>query len=311
MPSKGQNTATTGQTTSSTTNNCEKCGGTGMYMFEQKMSDYCRENGLPNIYGNREDFTTWVSKKCPYCQGGLVGRAVEAKKSADLPTSFYDKRLIDFDWNVYVRDDGTVENTLDKQRAVRSFIDQFEIWEDKNVGLYICGKTKGCGKTFLASCICNELMNTRAIKTRFVRASELIDINQSGDKNSFNEYKRNPMKLLYECKFLVIDDLGQKNTGNEWLEDILFKLLDYRMTNKRMTLITSNIDIKDLNFNERIIDRLDKMCVPMHLPEIAVRTKEARENRSELFKELGLIGQKGAEDGKEDHTEGQSITVHE
>ena len=288
MQSKGQTTASTGQTTSSTPK-CERCGGSGLYMFKQMMSAYCRENNVPNIYGDRPDFEVWTSMKCPYCNGGFSAEVQQVKKSADIPSSFYDKRLKDFDWGVYIRDDGTMENTEDKQRAVRSFVDQFEIWEGKNVGLYICGKTKGSGKTFLASCICNELIATRAIRTRFVRASELIDISQSGDRNAFDEYKRNPMKLLNECKFLVIDDLGQKNTGGEWLEDILFKLLDYRMTNKRMTIITSNLDIKELPFNERIIDRLDKITVPMHLPEIAVRTKEARENRSELFKELGLI----------------------
>ena len=95
-------------------------------------------------------------------------------------------------------------------------------------------------------------------------------------------------EFVFACP--VIDDLGQKNTGKEWLEDELFKLLDYRMTNNRMTLVTSNLDIKQLPFNERIKDRLEKITVEMHLPEVCVRTKEARENRQALFKELGLIG---------------------
>lgn len=302
MKIRENSTEQTGQTTSSTVNKCEKCGGTGMYMFKQLMSQYCKENNVPNIYGDRPDFEVWTSMKCPYCQGGLVGRAVEAKKSADIPTTFYDKRLKDFDWNIYIKDDGTLADTAAAQTGVRSFVEQFETWEEKNIGLYICGNVKGCGKTYLASCICNELMATRAIKTRFVRASELIDISQSGDKNAFDEYKRNPMKLLYECKFLVIDDLGQKNTGNEWLEDIIFKLLDYRMTNKRMTIITSNIDIGDLPFNERIRDRIESLCAPMHLPNISVRAKEARQERLDLFRSLGLIKKK--EDSNENNTEG-------
>ncbi|MBR6474024.1 MAG: ATP-binding protein [Lachnospiraceae bacterium] len=302
MKNKGYNTEATGPTTSSTQNECEKCNGTGLYMFKQKMSEYMRETKRENIYGERPDFDVWVSMKCPYCNGGFSGAVHEAKKSADIPTTFYDKRLSDFDWNVYMKDDGTLADTTAAQTGVRSFVDQFETWEKRNIGLYICGKVKGCGKTFLASCICNELMATRAIKTRFVRASELIDIAQSGDKNAFDEYKRNPMKLLYECKFLVIDDLGQKNTGREWLEDTLFKLLDARMTNKRMTIITSNIDIGDLPFNERIRDRIESLCAPMHLPDISVRAKEARADRLDLFKELGLI--KTKEEKNENNTEG-------
>lgn len=286
MNGKITNTATIGQTTSS--NKCPKCGGSGIYVFEQRSADYAAERGVPNIYP--DDMTLWVSKKCPYCNGGFAEDVQLVRKNSDIPSSFYDKRMKDFDWNAYVRDDGTIVDTANTQKGVEAFINQFDTWEKKNIGLYICGRTKGSGKTFLASCICNELMSNRAIKTRFIRASELIDISQSGDKNALDEYKRNPMKLIYECKILVIDDLGQKNTGKEWLEDELFKLLDYRMTNNRMTLVTSNLDIKQLPFNERIKDRLEKITVEMHLPEVCVRTKEARENRQALFKELGLIG---------------------
>ena len=291
MNNKMQTTEITGQTTSSLQNKCEKCGGSGMYIFEQKASEYAKSNGLPHIYGDKDPYI-WVSKKCPFCNGGFAEDVKQARKNSDIPSSFYDKRMKDFDWNAYIRDDGTLVDTADIQRGVQSFIEKFDIWEKKNIGLYICGKTKGSGKTFLASCICNELMYQNAIRTRFVRASELIDISQSGDKNALDESKRNPMKLIYECKFLVIDDLGQKNTGKEWLEDELFKLLDYRMTNGRMTMITSNLDIKQLPFNERVKDRIEKICVEMHLPEICVRTKEARENRQTLFRELGLIKEK-------------------
>lgn len=291
MQSRTTNTVAIGQTTS--LSKCPKCNGTGMYVFEQKASEYARENGLEHIYGDHDPLI-WVGKKCPYCNGGFAEDVKQVQKNSDIPSSFYSKRIKDFDWNAYVKDDGTLVDTTGIQKGVEAFINQFDVWEKKNIGLYICGRTKGSGKTFLASCICNELMNTKAIRTRFIRASELIDISQSGDKNAYDESKRNPMKLIYECKLLVIDDLGQKNTGKEWLEDELFKLLDYRMTNNRMTLVTSNLDIKQLPFNERIKDRLEKITVEMHLPEICVRTKEARENRQALFKELGLIG-----DGKE------------
>lgn len=291
MQDKMQNTAAIGQITSSIQNKCTYCGGDGLYTFMQLASEYAKERGVEDIYASRpQPYYIPVGKKCPYCNGGLAEDVKLVRKNSDIPTTFYDKRMKDFDWNAYVKDDGTLIDTTSTRKGVEAFINQFDVWEKKNIGLYICGRTKGSGKTFLASCICNELMYSRAIKTRFIRASELIDISQSGDKNAYDEYKRNPIKLLYECKLLVIDDIGQKNTGMEWLEDEMFKLLDYRMTNGRMTLVTSNLDIKQLPFNERIKDRLEKITVEMHLPEICVRTKEARENRQALFKELGLIG---------------------
>lgn len=273
---------------------CEYCNGTGWFMFEQPVADYCRENGIPNIYGSKE-FSINVSKRCPYCQGGPIGRAKEVKKTADIPMTFYDKRLSDFDWNIYIKEDGTLTNTSGSQRGVKAFIEQFDKWEEKNMCLYIYSTTKGSGKTFLASCICNELMYARAIKTRFVNASRLIDIALSGDKNSFDEYKRNPMKLLYECKFLAIDDIGQKSLRSEMYEDILYKLLDYRMIHNRMTMFTSNVAQDQLPLDERTVDRISKMSFPMRLPEICVRDKEMRNNRRDLQVELGWIKPKEGE----------------
>lgn len=266
---------------------CPKCNGSGMYLFEQKASEYAKENGLEHIYGDHDPLI-WVSKKCPYCNGGFAETVNQAKKFSGIPTTFYDKRMDAFDWNIYVGDNGQVSDTTSHQNGINSFISQYDVWEKKNMGLYIWSKTKGSGKTFLASCICNELMHTKAIRTRFVSASDLIEISQSGDKNAYEENKRNPMKLLHECKFLVIDDLGQKNSGSDWMNDILFKLLDERMINSRMTLITSNLAIQELPFNERITDRINKLCFPFHLPEICVRSKEIQESRRELMKELSL-----------------------
>lgn len=271
---------------------CEYCHGSGWFMFEQSIEEYCAENGLTNIYGERH-FNVNVSKRCPYCQGGLIGRAKEVKKTADVPMTFYDKRISDFDWDIYIKEDGTLTNTTGSQRGVKAFIEQFEKWEAKNMGLYIYSTTKGSGKTFLASCICNELMASRAIKTRFVNASQLIDIALSGDKNSYDEYKRNPMKLLYECKFLVIDDIGQKTLRSEMYEDILYKLLDYRMIHNRMTLFTSNVAQDQLALDERTVDRISKMSFPMHLPEICVRDKETSANRRNLQMELGWLKKEG------------------
>ncbi len=274
--------------TPDSSNKCERCNGSGMYIFQQRASEYAKKNGKDHIYGERDPLI-WVGTKCPYCNGGFANNVSIARKDADIPTAFYNKRLTDFDWDIYVDDTGKIVDTKSQKEGIESFVKQFEVWEGKNMGLYIFSSTKGSGKTFLASCICNELMNNRAIRTRFVNASQLIDISQSGDKSSYDEHKRNPMKLVHECKFLVIDDLGQKNTGGEWLEDILYKLLDYRMLNKRMTIITSNLQIQELPFNERIIDRINKLCMPFHLPEVCVRSKEIGENRRSLLEELGLI----------------------
>lgn len=258
-----------------------------MYIYEQLASEYAKANGKDHLYGNR-DFLIPVGRKCPFCNGGFADDVQKARRNSDIPSSFSNKRFKDFEWDIYILDNGSVADTTELRKGVTSFLEQYDTWEDNNMGLYLFSKTKGTGKTFLASCICNELMANRAIKTRFVRASELIDISTSGDKNAFDEYKRNPMKLIFECKFLVIDDLGQKNTGSDWLEDIIFKVLDYRMTNKRMTLITSNLPVHELPFNDRIKDRINSLCWSFRLPEVCVRSKETLRAKQDLLNKLGF-----------------------
>lgn len=266
---------------------CPECGGSGWVTKIMTMKDYIDMIKGTHIYED-DSFETRVSVKCPLCHGGFSGRVDTAKKLAGIPTTFYESRLDAFDWDLYVTDEGTAVDTSSHQKAVESFVKDFENWESKHMGLYIWSKVKGSGKSFLASCICNELMSTRAIRTRFVNASDLIDLVQSGDKDSMEEYKRNPLKLLQECKFLVLDDIGQRS-NSEWLADILYKLLDERMRNGRLTVITSNMSIDNLPYDDRISDRISAICLPLHLPEIKIRSKESRDKRSEFLKEMGLI----------------------
>lgn len=265
---------------------CRRCNGSGMICYEQKAEVYAKENGRENIYP--AGTLLWVAAKCPDCNGGFDVKVSIAKKSSGIPETFYDKGIDEFDWSMYVKEDGTECDTSIHEKIINSIINEYDKWEKDCMGLYIWSNTKGTGKTFLASCICNELMSKYAIRTRFVNASDLIDISQSGDMESYDEYKRNPMKLLYECKFLVIDDLGQKK-NSDWLEDLLYKIIDERMRNKRQTMITSNMMIHSLPYDDRLRSRLEATCVTLHLPEAIIRSKESREKKNGFFKEIGLM----------------------
>ena len=266
---------------------CPECGGSGLKLIRMPVQEYIQRNGLVNIYG-KENWDMDVGIKCPLCNGGMDIRVQQAKSSANIPETFYDKRLTDFDWN-YVDDSGNAVDLTKHKGVVESFVKDYEKWDDKGLGLYIYSECKGSGKTFLASCICNELMATKAMRTRFVNASDLIKISQSGEYWSNDMYKKDPLLLLYNCKFLVIDDLGQKNCGGEWIEDLLYTLLNDRINNKKVTVITSNVKINQLPFDERITDRINSMCVPLHLPEVRRRGKDAQRVKHDFMKEIGLV----------------------
>lgn len=234
-------------------------------------------------------------RKCPRCNGGQA--VVERRKTqAKIPAAFYNVTMKDFDWTIYEDATGAKVDTTMHRRLVDSFISNPDEWEADGIGLYIWSRTRGCGKTFLASAICNELIAKRHKRTLFASVGDLISYDkESGDKFAVDQIQR-----LCDIDVLVLDDLGQQNNGNKWLEDILFRILDYRMQRKMLTIVTSNVSLDRLPFDDRITDRLDKMCYKLPLPDFCVRTRESNQKKRELMRRLGIIGGKKdelAEDG--------------
>lgn len=287
MSDRSKQSKPTSSTGSTIRPKCEDCGGTGRIAVKMTMRNYIEEFHLEHIYAD-ESFETWVYRKCPTCNGGMWGRIDSAKKYAGVPTTFYDKKLTSFDWNLYEDKKGRKADTNTQAKIVASFVRDFEKWDKAHRGLYIYSGTKGSGKTFLASCICNELMEKAAIKTRFVNCSELIDIVRSGDKDSYEELKRDPLKLLKECKLLVLDDIGQKS-GNAYHEDLIYQIVDERLRNERLTIYTSNLKVSELPFDDRITDRIGSTTTMVYIPETMIRARKASEDNMKFLKEMGVI----------------------
>lgn len=261
---------------------CPECWGSGY------VKDYA---DATEFYGEWHGGTNWVeyAKKCLSCNGGHERIVQHVRKRANIPAAFYDSGYVSFKWDIYKDRDGNAIDTLGQKKIADSFILDYQEWVEKRKGLYIYSRTRGSGKTFLASCICNELMRKYEVVTKFVSVSNLLNLSQSGNKNALDAYERDPISLLCECKLLVLDDLGQKNTGNEWLTDVLFRILDERMQRGLQVVITANMPLKEIRFDDRIADRLNLMVQPIPLPECSIRAKEAYQEKKELLKGLGLM----------------------
>jgi DNA replication protein DnaC len=255
---------------------CDECHGSGV-VLEERMSG-------ADVYG--VDKPLIYTKPCPMCRGGHVIKVDKVRQRANIPPSFFDSYMEDFKWDIYLNEKGQVIDLSQQKKFIESFINDYEKWSAEGLGLYLWSNIRGTGKTFLASCICNELMKQKALVSKFVSASELIKMDSEDKKTNF---EKSQIDVLCDCTLLVIDDLGQQKSAENWLDDILFRIIDARYQNKRVTIITSNIELQKLRLDDRVSDRLNKMCQTIPLPDFSYRQKESKKKKVDFFKEMGLM----------------------
>lgn len=198
------------------------------------------------------------------------------KARAMVPFEFIDKKAKDFNWNLY-------NCNVDMQKKIaNAFILNFKEFEKKGKGLYIYSKTKGSGKTFLASCLVNQLIDTISINPKFITVLDFIELTKKGFKfDSCNE----EIDSIINSRLLVLDDLGVQ-MKKEWTDTVLYRLINHRMNNKLVTIFTSNLSTADLKIDERISDRIFSMTVSLVLPEVSLRNKKANEENIDFIKSL-------------------------
>ena len=66
------------------------------------------------------------------------------------------------------------------------------------------------------------------------------------------------------------------NKISEWVNETMYYIINERYINKRVTILTSNCEIDELEYNERIKSRLKEMCGVIHFPEEDLRNNIAK-----------------------------------
>ena len=69
------------------------------------------------------------------------------------------------------------------------------------------------------------------------------------------------VQRTYDASVLVLDDLGAHNFS-PWVSNKLFTIINYRLNHELPCLITTNLDLEELNLNigERTTSRLMESC---------------------------------------------------
>ena len=145
------------------------------------------------------------------------------------------------------------ENIKKIKNACLKFIDNFDDPNEKN--LLFCGYT-GLGKTFLSSCIANEMIKKG--KTVLYQTAPLMLDNVIDYK--FGKTNSNILDSIYNVDLLIIDDLGVE-AKNSIKNAELFNIINTRLLNQNnkitKTIISTNLTLEELydTYEERIVSR--------------------------------------------------------
>lgn len=212
-----------------------------------------------------------VGEPCPNCKGKIW------TEESDIPKIFSEADMSKFRFEEYS------QNTEDMQKLMTSFWKDYEKWELSNKGLFLWSNTKGSGKSFLACCLAVSVREKHRKKIKFITAVDYLQL----VKESYKLDHDVPDKLYgyLNCDLLIIDDLGSEKKG-EWQNQELFRLIDRRLCNGKMNIVTSNYPLNGLKCDGRIVDRLGKMCIPVRLPEISIRVNRAQKENEQFIKAI-------------------------
>lgn len=208
---------------------------------------------------------------------GLYGNADERMARSLLPPQYAGKMSGDFDWNLYG------ENVEAQKKIANAFVSKFSEFEKQGRGLYIFSRTKGSGKTLLACILGNEIIRRRPFPFKFVSTVDFINLVK--DKSDKAEGAVNHLDNIYACRLLIFDDIGVQDEKQQWINEALFRLIDYRSREKLPTIFTSNLGMDQIQ-DERIADRIAAMSVPVKMPEKKIRRQLADRQTKEFLQSV-------------------------
>ena len=164
----------------------------------------------------------------------------------------------------------------------RRYVEHWEDMRTDNIGCLFWGGV-GTGKSYLAGCIANALME-KEIPVRMTNFALILN-DLAASFEGRNEY----ISRLCRYPLLILDDFGMER-GTEYGLEQVFNVIDSRYRSGKPLIVTTNLTLDDLHNPEdtahsRIYDRLLSMCVPVRFTGDNFR-QEAAQRKMESMKKL-------------------------
>ena len=179
-------------------------------------------------------------------------------------------------WGWTFNNDGGY-NSVNMARA-RYFVERWHTAERPNGYLFL-GPT-GTGKTYLAACIANALVEME-VPVLLVSTQELIE----RTKSLFSEDRELLLNSLQKYQLLIIDDLGAE-VNKEYWQSQLYCIIDKWYVSGKPMIVTTNLHLSQMQavdlVRRRIYDRILERCVPFGVEEVNIRQLIADHTKKEV-----------------------------
>ena len=194
-------------------------------------------------------------------------------------TCFAESKMADWTFENDHREDEKLSD------AMMRYATQFDDFAKEGRGLLLSG-TVGTGKTYFAACIANQLINEGywVMMTTFVDFANKI-------QGNFND-KQALIDDLNHYKLLILDDLGAERKS-EYMQEIVFNIIDSRYRSGLPFIITTNLSLEEIKKPQdltcsRIYDRILERCFPIEMNGTSKRRKAVKNSYAETKAKLGL-----------------------
>ena len=164
------------------------------------------------------------------------------------------------------------------------YVEQWQTMRAENLGLLLWGGV-GTGKSFLAGCIANALIEQEVPvhMTNFARILNELNSSFSGRNDIVDKFCRYPL--------LIIDDFGMER-GTEYALEQIYSIVDSRYRSRKPLIVTTNLTLNEIQHPQdtahaRIYDRLLEMCVPISCIGVSFRKENAQEKLERLKSLIG------------------------
>jgi len=169
--------------------------------------------------------------------------------------------------------------------AAKKYAENFKDFRKDGTGLLFYGGV-GTGKTYIAAAIANALVDEgiSAMVTNFARIANKM-------QESF-EGRQAYLDSLNRFELLVIDDLAAERK-TEFMQEIVFNVIDARYRSGKPMIITTNLPIEELSkpqddSEKRTFDRILERCFPIEVKGASNRRRKIVEQYEDTKTKLGL-----------------------